>query len=81
MMKGFIVFCVNFLLAGSGALLTAQLAGAPISANLILTALNIALGASGLYELWGDVVNKQDIAEAQKKGAAAAANPGPTLNG
>ncbi len=74
-------WATNFTIAGAGAVLTSLLAGQAISVQLILSAVNIALGASGLYELYGDIVNKQDIAKAQAAGEAAAKDPGPTLNG
>ncbi len=71
----------NFVLSAAVTLLASQLGKIPLSLSSIMSAITTGLGAAGAYELWGDITKKDDREAAKAAGAAAAANPGPTLNG
>ncbi len=71
----------NFLTTGAMTLLTAFTAGQPFSWGLLVATATTALSGAGLLELVRDVFQRNDPVPAVAAGAAAAANPGPTLNG
>ncbi len=71
-----VAYVLPFVLSIVGGMATAAAGGQPVfSLDLVNTAITVGTGAIGIY------VGEKKIKEAMGKGVAAAASPGPTLNG
>lgn len=74
-------WAMNFATTFCGALVTAASTGTAITPSLVVASIVMSLTAAGTLELARDVVDSLTAKKAQDAGKAAAANPGPTLNG
>jgi hypothetical protein len=70
----------NVLVSLAGAFSTLFLSGAQFSADMVLKALSIALGASGGWSIWKNLNDALNERRAQAAGKAAAENPADVLN-
>lgn len=71
----------NFLLSFGGTVSTMLLAGQPFTLSVALRGVTVALAAAGGWAIFKNVKEALGERKAQKAGAEAAKDPGPTLNG